>query len=264
MLSNKHIVIIGGTSGIGLSAAQAFIRHGAKVVVVGPHPDTNQQAQDLLGAQGLVYAGDATQEETAPGAIDLCLKQWGSLDGLYHVAGGSGRRLGDGPLHEVTTEGWHKTLSLNLTSVMFSNRAAISAFLKAGKGGSILNVGSVLGYAPAPQYFATHTYATAKAAIIGLSKSAASYYAKDNIRINVLAPGLVETPMAQRAAADPAIMDYIKTKQPLDGGRIGRTQDLEEAACYFMSDYATFITGQVLAVDGGWSLSEGQISSKFM
>ena len=75
----------------------------------------------------------------------------------------------------------------------------------------------------------------------------------------MIAPALVETPMAQRAATDAAIMDYIETKQPLDGGRIGRPDDLDGAACFFMSDYSAFTTGQVLAVDGGWAVSEGQI-----
>jgi NAD(P)-dependent dehydrogenase (short-subunit alcohol dehydrogenase family) len=260
MLRNKNIVIIGGTSGLGLSAARAFIQQGARVVAVGRNPETGLQARQELGSSGLVFTGDATAEDTAAQAIDLCLKEWGRLDGLYHVAGGSGRRMGDGPLHEITLEGWNRTLELNLTSLMLSSRAAIRAFLEAKQGGTILNMGSVLGYSPAPQYFATHAYGTAKAAIIGFSRSIAAYYAKENIRVNVIAPALVETPMAQRAARDAAIMDYIQTKQPLDGGRIGRPEDLDEAACFFMSDNSRFTTGQVLAVDGGWGLSEGQIS----
>ena len=259
MLRNKNIVIIGGTTGLGLSAAQAFLQQGARVVAVGPDPATNQQAQEALGASAVVLGGDATRENTAVQAIDQCRSTWGSLDGLYHEAGGSGRRMGDGPLHEMSLEGWQQTLDLNLTSVMLSNRAAIRAFLEAGLGGTILNMGSVLGFSPAPHYFATQAYATAKAAIIGFSRSAAAYYAKDNIRINVVAPGLVETPMAQRAARDAAIMEYIHTKQPLAGGRIGRPEDLNQAACYFMSAHSGFITGQVLAIDGGWSVSEGQL-----
>jgi len=263
MLNNKNIVIIGGTSGIGLSAAKAFIKHGAKVVVVGRNADTSQQAQQALGDAGLSITGDAAHENTAGDAIELCVKTWGSFDGLYHVAGGSGRKMGDGPLHELTLEGWNATLALNLTSLMLSNRAAARFFLNAERGGTILNLGSVLGYSPAPAYFTTHAYAAAKAAIIGLSKSLAAYYAKDDIRINVIAPGLVETPMAQRAANDAAILDYIKYKQPLDGGRIGKPEDLDGAACYFMSDYSKFTTAQVLAIDGGWTVSEGQISSTY-
>jgi NAD(P)-dependent dehydrogenase (short-subunit alcohol dehydrogenase family) len=259
MLQNKNIVIIGGTSGLGLSAAKAFMQQGARVLAVGPDPETIRQAQLALGAAALLFQGDASQENTAAQAIGLCLQEWGRLDGLYHVAGGSGRRLGDGPLHEMSLAGWQRTLDLNLTSVMLSNQAAIQTFLAAGQGGTILNMGSVLAYSPAPRFFATHAYAAAKAGIIGFSRSVAAYYAKDNIRVNVVAPGLVATPMAQRAAGDAAIRDYMHTKQPLDGGRIGRPEDLNQAACYFMSAHSGFTTGQVLAIDGGWSVSEGQI-----
>ena len=100
--------------------------------------------------------------------------------------------------------------------------------------------------------------AAAKSAAIGFTKSVAAYYAPRNIRINLLAPALVETPMAQRAANDENILSFIKTKQPLDGGRIGSPEDLDGAAVYFMSDYSRFTTGQILTVDGGWSISEGQ------
>jgi NAD(P)-dependent dehydrogenase (short-subunit alcohol dehydrogenase family) len=262
MLKNKNIVIIGGTTGIGLSAAKAFINYGAKVVVVGRHSESNQLALDELGPSALVFKGDAIHEDTASSAIELCVKSWGGLDGLYHVAGGSGRKMGDGPLHEITLEGWNQTLALNLTSLMLSNRAAVRVFLKSKHGGTILNMSSVLGYSPVSRYFTTHSYAAAKAAVIGLSRSLAACYAKDNIRINVIAPGLIETPMAQRAATDPDIMGYIRKKQPLGGGRIGKPEDLDKAACYFMSDNSNFTTGQVLAIDGGWSVSEGQISSK--
>ena len=168
--------------------------------------------------------------------------------------------MGDGPLHEMTLDGWNKTMELNLSSLMLSNKAAVSMFMKTKNGGTILNMSSVLGYSPAPHYFSTHAYAAAKAAVIGFSKSLAAYYAKDNIRVNVIAPALVETPMAMRAASDATILDYIRTKQPLAGGRIGNPGDLDGAACFFMSDHSAFTTGQLLAVDGGWGISEGQIN----
>jgi NAD(P)-dependent dehydrogenase (short-subunit alcohol dehydrogenase family) len=177
---------------------------------------------------------------------------------LYHVAGGSGRKMGDGLLHELTLDGWNKTFELNLTSLMLSNQAAVKKFLELNKNGTILNMGSVLGYSPSPKYFSTHAYAATKSAIIGFTKSIAAYYAKNNIRINVIAPALVETPMAQRAAGDEDILHFIKTKQPLDGGRIGQPEDLDGLAIYFMSEQSKFTTGQVIAVDGGWTSSEGQ------
>jgi NAD(P)-dependent dehydrogenase (short-subunit alcohol dehydrogenase family) len=258
-LENKTIVIIGGTTGLGLSAAKAFVSQGARVVAVGRNPDSCAEAQKQLGSRvAVVIQGDASQPETAGKAIQRAITEFGCFDGLYHVAGGSGRRYGDGPLHELTLEGWNKTFELNLTSLMLSNQAAVRQFLKQKTGGTILNVGSVLGYSPSPKYFTTHAYAATKSAIIGFTKSIASYYAKDNIRVNMLAPALVETPMSQRASQDDVILNFVKTKQPLDGGRNGQPTDLDGAAVYFMSDYSTFTTGQVLAVDGGWGVTEGQ------
>src|SRR5436305_1346956 len=108
-------------------------------------------------------------------------------------------KWGDGSLHEISDQGWEFTLNLNLTSLFYSNRAAVQQFLKQGTGGSILNMGSVLGFSPSPRFFSTHAYATTKAAVIGLTKSAASFYASKNIRFNVLAPALVVTPMSDRA-----------------------------------------------------------------
>jgi len=258
MLTGKNIVIIGGTSGMGLSAAQAFIQQGANVIAVGKDEDTAGDAAVLLGDKARVLRGDATNEATAVQAIELCLEAFGGFHGLYHVAGGSGRRFGDGPLHELTLEGWEKTFQLNLTSLMLSNRAAVQQFMQQQTGGTILNMASVLGYSPSPQYFVTHAYAAAKAAVIGFTKSIAAYYAKNNIRVNAVAPALVETPMAKRAASDEKIMSFVKTKQPLDGGRQGQPTDLDGIACYFMSDQSIFTTGQVVAVDGGWDVSEGQ------
>lgn len=259
MLKNKNIVIIGGTTGLGLSAAKAFVANGAHIVCAGKNNEAEiEEAKRILGKNAELVIADAIHPDTAVHAINTCVQKFGSFDGLYHVAGGSGRKMGDGPLHELTLDGWNKTLELNLTSVMLSNQAAVKKFLEGKKSGTILNMGSVLGYSPSPQFFSTHAYAAAKSAIIGFSKSIAAYYAKDNIRVNVIAPALVNTPMAERAAADETILSFIKTKQPLDGGRIGQSEDLDGMAVYFMSEQSKFTTGQVMAVDGGWSISEGQ------
>jgi NAD(P)-dependent dehydrogenase (short-subunit alcohol dehydrogenase family) len=226
--------------------------------VVGRNPESVAEAKTLLGNNAEAISSDAVDPATAIKAVNRCIERFGGFDGLYHVAGGSGRRMGDGPLHELTLEGWNKTIGLNLTSLMLSNQAAVKKFLELKKAGTILNMGSVLGYSPSPDFFSTHAYAAAKSAVIGFSKSVAAYYAKENIRVNVIAPGLVETPMAQRAANDEEIRAFIKTKQPLDGGRIGQPEDLDGLALYFMSEQSKFTTGQVVAIDGGWSVSEGQ------
>lgn len=243
---------------MGLSAALAFIKEGAKVVLVGINSENAKSAASQLKDNGVVITADATQEETAIKAIQTCIEQLGGFDGLYHVAGGSGRKFGDGPLHEMTLEGWQYTLQLNLTSLMLSNRAAIQLFLQQKRPGVILNMGSVLGFSPSPKYFTTHAYAAAKSAVIGFSRSIAAYYAPENIRVNVIAPALIETPMSQRAAKDETIVAFLKTKQPLDGGRVGLPEDTDGAATFLLSDHSRFITGQVISVDGGWSITEGQ------
>jgi NAD(P)-dependent dehydrogenase (short-subunit alcohol dehydrogenase family) len=259
-LENKSLVIIGGTSGLGFSAARAFLAAGAKVVIVGRDGDKVEAAEKELGRNVIGFTADATDPKSAPAAINIALGNFQRFDGLYHVAGGSGRRQGDGPLHELTDEGWRYTIDENLTSLVYSNRAAVQQFLKQQRGGSVLNMSSVLGFSPSPHFFGTHAYAAAKSAIIGLTKSAAAYYSPAAIRFNAIAPALVATPMSERAQGDQEILRFIATKQPLDGGRIGHPSDLDGAAVYFMGDDSKFVTGQVLAVDGGWSVSEGQIA----
>ncbi|MEM6550763.1 MAG: SDR family oxidoreductase [Planctomycetota bacterium] len=262
-LADRAIVIVGGTTGLGLSAAKACVRAGASVVVMGRSAESVQQASEVLSAIGEAVAlqGDACEAGSAERAIALCVEMFGRFDGLYHVAGGSGRRFGDGPLHDVTDKGIEATVSLNLSSMIRSNRAAVRAWRCGGAGrspsGAVLNMGSVLGVSPSPRHFATHVYAATKSAVIGLTRSCAAYYAADNIRFNVIAPALVETPMAQRAATDPTIQAFVSRKQPLDGGRVGQPEDLDAAVVYLLGAGAACVTGQVLCVDGGWCVSEG-------
>ena len=263
-MAGKAYVVIGGTTGLGLSGGRAILHAGGSVVVTGRSEASAEAAMSELEAIGpsASFCGDAQEAASTRAAIALCVERFGRFDGLYHVAGGSGRRMGDGKLHEVTDEGIDATLSLNLSSMIKSNREAVQAWLEGRAGtasqGVVLNMGSVLGWSPSPAFFATHVYAAAKSAIVGFTKSCASYYAAQGFRFNVIAPALVETPMAQRAANNDAIMSFIKTKQPLDGGRIGKPEDLDAAVIYLLSDQSRFVTGQVLAVDGGWTVSEGQ------
>jgi NAD(P)-dependent dehydrogenase (short-subunit alcohol dehydrogenase family) len=227
------------------------------LVVVGRDPDDAAAAERKLGSgRAAKLIGDAADPATAERAVQLAVERYGNLDGLYHVAGGSGRSHGDGPVHEIADEGIDYTIDINLKSVLYSNRAAVRQFFKQRAGGAVLNMTSVLAFSPSPVHFATHIYSAAKAAIIGLTKSAAAFYAPHNIRFNAIAPALIETPMSQRAIADGQVREFIRHKQPLDGGRIGAPGDLDEAAVFFLSDASRYVTGQVLAVDGGWSVSE--------
>ena len=256
--ANTSYIIMGGTSGMGLAAAIELQKQGAKVLVIGRDVNTVSQAQQKLGTSALAVIGDASDPQTIERAIGLAHETFGGITGLFHVAGGSGRKFGDGPLHEMTLEGWNKTFEINLTGMMLSNRAIICYFLKQKKPGMILNMSSVLGFSPSPKYFVTHAYAATKSAVIGFSKSIAAYYAEHSICVNVIAPSLFETPMAQRAMGDEQIQHFLKSKQPLDGGRPGRPEDILNAVLLFLAPDSSFITGQVLAVDGGWTISEGQ------
>ncbi len=260
-LEGLSILIIGGTSGLGLSAARACEREGARLTVVGRADDDADRAAGVLGAAAHVLRGDATDPSVAARAVEHAVAVFGRVDGVFHVAGGSGRRHGDGPLDRASDTGWRFTLDANLSSTFFTNRAAAQYFLRARHGGSVLNMASVLAYAPSPDHFATHAYAAAKAGVIGLTTSCASYYARHDIRFNVVAPSLVLTPGAARAAANPDVAAYIRHKQPLDGGRIGQPDDVDGAVVYLLSPESRFVTGQVLAVDGGWCVSEPPVGT---
>jgi NAD(P)-dependent dehydrogenase (short-subunit alcohol dehydrogenase family) len=252
-LRGKRCLIVGGTSGIGRAAAVRFAEEGGRVVVAGlPGGD---------GPEGVPFVpADVTRPEQVERLYAETAALLGGLDVLYHVSGGSGRRHGDGPLHECGDEGWRMTLDVNLTSTFLTNRAAVRHFLGRSQPGVILNMASVLGVAPSPHHFDTCAYSAAKGGVLALSRLAAARYAPDGIRVNVLAPGLIDTPMSARAVQDEAIRHFLRTKQPLGAGP-GRPEDCSDAAVFLCSDAARFVTGVVLPVDGGWCVSEGQYAT---
>lgn len=237
-LANKSIVIIGGTTGVGFSAAKAFVRNGANVVVVGHSPESCLIAELNLGGTARAKQGDAYHPQTALDAIQLCIREFGSFDGLYHVSEDTIEKQAVIPLHELTLESWNDTLDLNLTSMMLSNQAAVRAFLGMNKGGTILNLNAALTSPSSPN----HAHAAAGAAIIGFSKSIAASYASKNIRINVISAG-----------PSPDQGEYM---EQLPGSMA--PGELDGTAVYLMSDYAKFTTGQVLTIDHVRVLAEGQ------
>jgi NAD(P)-dependent dehydrogenase (short-subunit alcohol dehydrogenase family) len=260
-LQDKRCLIVGGTTGLGLAAATRFLEEGARLVIAGRAVEKGETALQILRDKGPVTfhtcdAADSVQVQTL---FERCVQSLGGLDVLYHVAGISGRRHGDGPLHECSDAGWQTTIDTNLRSVFLTNRVAVRCFLQQGQGGVLLNMASVLGFSPSPRYFDTYAYAATKGGIIAMSRQAAARYAPQGIRVNVLAPSLIDTPMAHRAVQDEAIRAFLRTKQPLAQGP-GRPEDCADAAVFLCSDAAHFITGVVLPVDGGWCVSEGQFA----
>jgi NAD(P)-dependent dehydrogenase (short-subunit alcohol dehydrogenase family) len=172
-----------------------------------------------------------------------------SIDALVCAHGISGRRFGDGPVDECTDAGWAAVIDANLTSVFRYARAAIPA-LRADGGGGFVVVSSALALVGGDEDFATHAYAASKAGLVGLTRAMAVHYAKDGIRCNVVAPGLIATPMSERARSDPRIVARLPELQPLTG-TFGAPEDVARACLYLAT--APFVTGAVLTVDGGWT-----------
>jgi len=241
-LQDKVSIVTGGGSGIGLATAQLFVEEGAQVTVFDIKSPNNEY---LLRV-------DVTAPHEVESAIQQVLNEYGHLDILVNVAGGSGRKWGDGPADACTLEGWEKTLSLNLDSVFYCCKYALRTMLDQ-KHGTIVNVSSVLGMVGGDDDFATHAYATSKGGIISLTRSIASYYAPRGIRANVICPGLIATPMSQRAQESEHIRSRLSQLQPLTGD-FGAPGDIAQAALYLASDEASFVTGSVLTVDGGWTV----------
>ncbi len=258
-------VLVTGSTGMAGSAIRAIVAAGGHVFAVSrTETHLRELADDLAGggaadrmAWHTADLRDEVQVETAFAAFDA---RFARLDAVYSVAGISGRRFGDGPLHQATLEGWEATLAANATSQFLVARAAVRRMLgqepdAMGGRGSILLMSSTLATRPAPGFFATHAYAASKGAIESLARSLAAYYAPHGIRVNAIAPSLIATPMSRRAQDDPAILAYLGHKQPLAGGPID-ADAVTPTALHLLSDGARMITGQVVAVDGGWSVSE--------
>ncbi|HLZ10630.1 MAG TPA: SDR family oxidoreductase, partial [Chloroflexota bacterium] len=176
---------------------------------------------------------------------------FGRVHVLVNAAGLSGRRWGDGPTAECTEEAWDRVLENNLKSVFLCSRAALPHLIAAGNG-AIVNVASVLGLVGGDADFATHAYAASKGGIIALTRAVAIAYAPRNVRANVICPGLIATPMSERAQANPTIRERLAELQPLTGD-FGHADDIAHAAVYFASDEARFVTGVIHPVDGGWT-----------
>ncbi len=259
---HDRVILVTGSTGIAAAGARRFAAEGARVFV------TSRTAEHCAGLVAEIAdaggtaahrAADLTDEGQVDAAVEAAVARFGRLDGLFGVAGGSGRRFGDGPLHDLTLDGWTRTLDLNLVSQFLVARAVVRRMLgqepnAAGSRGALLLVGSVLARHPVPELFATHAYAAAKGAIDALVTTTAAYYAPQAIRVNAVAPGLVATPMSARAAEDPASAAFAARKQPLAGGLL-LPDEIAHAAVYLLSDEARHVTGQVLAVDGGWSVT---------
>ena len=245
-------LVTGAAGGIGGAVAGALAAAGFAVLGVdreaaaaGPDPASAATSD----ASVVPHRADLTDDRQAAAAVAAAVARFGRLDLVFCGPGGSGRRFGDGPVHECSEDGWDATLELNLRSVFLVCRHAVPA-LRAAGGGAIVTLGSVLGLVGGDRDFATHAYAAAKGALISLTRAMAVTYAADGIRCNVVCPGLIATPMSARAQTDPAIRERLGELQPLTAD-FGQPDDVAGAVLYLAR--ARFVTGTVLTVDGGWT-----------
>lgn len=254
-LEGKTAIITGAGSGIGRASSLRFAQEGARVALLDINPESLHETQALIeqvGGTALAIVADMTDLPAVEQAIKATVERFGRLDIMFNVAGASGRRWGDGPVAECTLEGWQRTLDVNLTSSFLGSKFAVQQMLRQPEGGSLINLSSVLGLVGGDADFATHAYASAKAGIIGLTRSIATYYAPQRIRANVICPGLIATGMSQRAQTSEQIRSRLAELQPLSAD-FGMPEDVAQAALYLAGDESRFTTGVVLTVDGGWT-----------
>ena len=205
-LHDRHLIVTGAAGGIGRAAALRLSAEGGSVALFDRDESGLQETVRAVEAQGgtsLSVVIDLTDGAAVQAAVDRVGAAWGRLDGVFNGAGASGRRHGDGPVDACSEEGWQWTLDVNLTSIFLMCKYTMPWLLRSR--GAVVNLSSVLGIVGGDEDFATHAYAASKAGIIGLSRAMASYYAPQGVRVNVVAPGLIATPMSQRAQDDPHI-----------------------------------------------------------
>jgi NAD(P)-dependent dehydrogenase (short-subunit alcohol dehydrogenase family) len=234
VLEGKAALVTGAAGGIGSAVARAFADAGARVMGI-----------DRVEAD---YLCDLTRADEVERAVAAAEERLGQLEVVFNGAGISGRSLGDGPVDTCTEEAWDAVLAANLKSVFLCSKYAVPRLRRAG-GGAIVNLSSVVGLVGS-EVFDTHAYAASKGAIVALTRAMATAYAREDIRVNAICPGLIDTPMSERARGDPDTMARLGELQPLTG-KPGRPEDVAGAAVYLAS--APFVTGAVLTVDGGWT-----------
>jgi NAD(P)-dependent dehydrogenase (short-subunit alcohol dehydrogenase family) len=242
--SGKVALVTGGTSGIGRATAIAFARAGAKVVLTGRREKEGAQVVDeikKLGGEAAFVRGDVAKDAAVKAMVDFAVDKFGRIDIAFNNAGVEWA----GPLDQATENEYRRVFDINVWGVLNSMRHEIPAMLKNG-GGAIVNNSSAAGHIGLPQ---VSIYIASKHAVEGLTKSIALEFAKQNIRVNAIAPGPIETDMFNRFAGD-EMREQVVALTPL--GRMGASEEIAAAVLYLASDDAKFTTGTSLLVDGGF------------
>jgi 2-deoxy-D-gluconate 3-dehydrogenase len=247
-LSGKVAIVTGGNGGIGLGMARGLAKAGARVVVAARNAEKSGAAVrelEALGGQAAALFVDVNDERSVDTLMNETLRRWQRLDILVNNAGINIRK----PPEQLSLAEWHQVLDTNLTSAFLCARSAHACFKKTG-GGKIINIGSMLSifgasFAPA--------YGASKGGVVQLTKSLAAAWARDNIQVNAVLPGWIDTELTRQARLDvPGLNERVLARTP--AGRWGGADDLAGIAVFLASAASDFITGTAVPVDGGYSM----------
>lgn len=241
MFKEKVAVITGGASGIGLATAKNLLSKGANVVLVDWNEDVSRIAESL-NERALGIRCDVSSDTDVKKCVDDVIEKFGHIDYLVANAG-----IGGGPnkAHEVSIDEWNKVIGVNQTGIFLMSKYVIPNMLLNG-GGAIVNTSSMYGLVGTTMSFA---YSASKGAINQMTRSLALTYARDNIRVNAIAPGYVDTPILAEVPKD--MKDAMANQLPI--GRLGKDTEIANLICYLLSDEASFITGAIVPIDGGFT-----------
>ena len=240
MFKEKVAVVTGGASGIGLATTKKLLSEGANVVILDLKMD--EEINNSLGENVLYLKCDVSNEENVKNCIEEIIKKFDHIDYLVANAGIGGS---SSKPHEVSMDEWNKVISVNQTGIFLLNKYVINEMLKSGKG-AVVNTSSMYGLVGSTTSFA---YSASKGAINQMTRSLALTYARENIRVNAIAPGYVDTPILSMVPDN--IKEAMGTELPI--GRLGKDTEIANLICYLLSDDASFITGAIIPIDGGFT-----------
>jgi NAD(P)-dependent dehydrogenase (short-subunit alcohol dehydrogenase family) len=246
-LAGKVALVTGGTSGIGRDTAVLFAKEGAKVVVTGRREAEGKETLEMMraaGGDGLFLKGDVAKAAEVEMMVQKTVEKFGRLDIAFNNAGIEGNWV---PLVEQSEEDWDRVIDINLKGTWLCLKYEIRQMVKQSGGGTIVNMSSVAGWIGSA---GAATYCASKHGVLGLTKAAALENAKDGIRVNAVCPAVIETAMAERAFADPAVNKFVLSQHAL--GRFGKPTEISEAVLWMCSERSSFMTGQSLILDGGF------------
>jgi NAD(P)-dependent dehydrogenase (short-subunit alcohol dehydrogenase family) len=253
-LQGRVALVPGGGGGIGTPMAEALAQAGARVAVAGRSAETLEAAVERVaaaGSEGLAITADATSEDDAERMVRETIDRFGRIDIVVNaVGGGAGKVLH--PAEEYPRDAWDWIMELNVRSTLVPTQAAARAMIAAGNGGAILNITSVRALLGINAGYSA--YVAAKGAIASLTRQWATEWAKHGIRVNAIMPTFVDTPQVATLLGDPDFKAGIVNRIPL--GRVGETRDIVGPAIFLVSDAASFVTGQVLGIDGGLTATQ--------